>query len=107
MAYSVDTHHQTRRFGEGFPRTGGGEDVDFCIRLGADVYCKKPLLLHPDSTSECCCGERPHEIWSSVRAVIRQTCLRFNNHAGVAAAGVDHPWWPGGRLGALQHVFGW
>ena len=34
---NVAVKYTDRRFGSGFPKTGGGEDVDFCVQLGHRV----------------------------------------------------------------------
>ena len=33
--------------------------------------------------------------------------LTLTTAAGVAEAGVTHPWWSGGMMGSLHHVYGW
>lgn len=36
------------RFGAGFPHSGGGEDVDFCVRLGVPVISESLSCVNVD-----------------------------------------------------------
>ena len=65
------------RFDLQYPKTGGGEDIDYCIRAAKSG------------------------ITSGVSGGTSASIV------AVPGALADHPWWDDGRLSSLRHIMGW
>ena len=65
------------RFDLKYPKTGGGEDIDYCIRVSKTGIS----------------GGASGGTSASIVAV--------------PGACADHPWWDGGQLSSIRHIMGW
>lgn len=77
MLRLVSARNHLCRFGAGFPHSGGGEDVDFCVRLGvpvvseflssvnADLYSYVQFCLPSESYAQAYDSHNEHMIRTS------------------------------------------